>query len=327
MRKRSQSEGAAPLREVSPPEASGMGHVRWMGSLVLLLFVLSGLSRGSEPTLGPAPLPGVSLPTTSLRPEFLEYDIGFLWFRQVARGEISLQPEGPAGRFIATLEAKTQGFIGWLTLYRRHIYRSFLRFDPLLQRLTSTRFVKVETVRQDSSETVTELDYVRREMTWRHYENGVLDEEGREPIPPGVIYEDILSAFYNLREGFYGPLHPGKRLTLTTLPLREQPKSKKLTVRSFDIRVATPEEEAKERRRFPQLAREGLLAIVRIPKEIFRQKTGEVRIWFGRDLIPLSAVVEDAIFYGDVKGWLTSSSRPPEPRETSLPGLLLSPPR
>ena len=274
-------------------------HVRWMGSLIFL-FTLSGLSRGSDLTL-----PGVSVPKAFPHTESLQYDIGFLWFKQAAQGDLSLQPKGPPGHFVATLEAKTHGFIGLLTRYRKNTYQSFLRFDPLVQRLTTSRFVKEEIVGGESTKTVTDLDYKKREITWQRYEDGVLTEEGREAIPPGVVYEDVLSAFYNLRQGFYGVLDQGRHLTLNTLPLRGGQK-KKYAIRTFDIRIATPGEEEEERKRFPDLARQGLLAIVRIPKEIFRQKTGEVRIWLDQDLIPLTSVIEDAIFFGDVKGQLTA---------------------
>ncbi|MDA1001433.1 MAG: hypothetical protein O2807_13080 [bacterium] len=48
----------------------------------------------------------------------------------------------------------------------------------------------------------------------------------------------------------------------------------------------------------------GYLVIVKVPKDIFGQETGEIRVWFDAALIPTEATVENAIFFGDVTGRL-----------------------
>ena len=61
---------------------------------------------------------------------------------------------------------------------------------------------------------------------------------------------------------------------------------------------------ARLRRRFGREKERGILALVKVPKELFGQKTGEVRVWMDENLIPVAATVERAILFGDVSGTL-----------------------
>jgi len=112
-----------------------------------------------------------------------------------------------------------------------------------------------------------------------------------------VEYEDILSAFYNFRIGAYGPIKRGRAFKVRTIP--EKGKS------TIDVDIPDREGAAKSKWLFGRHFDEDLLLVkVRVPKEIFRSKTGEVSILIDDRIVPLQGIVQDYIGFGDVKGIL-----------------------
>ena len=116
-------------------------------------------------------------------------------------------------------------------------------------------------------------------------------------IPPGVLYDDPVTAFYNLRSGVYGNVEPGREFLLRTLPRKGHEM----------IRINVASREEAEGRRAAEKAKDGKDILIRIliDREMWGRKKGELEIWFNRDLVPLSGVVKDVPFFGDVKGRLT----------------------
>ena len=53
--------------------------------------------------------------------------------------------------------------------------------------------------------------------------------------------------------------------------------------RHFDVRIADAATERIYRKRFGRMNENGLLALVKVPPELFGQKTGEIRVWFDPD--------------------------------------------
>ena len=81
-------------------------------------------------------------------------------------------------------------------------------------------------------------------------------------------------------------------------------KKREDSARHFEVHIADAATEQKYRKRFGQMNEKGLLALVKVPPELFGQKTGEIRVWFDPDLTPVFATVKRAIFFGDVSGKL-----------------------
>lgn len=241
--------------------------------------------------------------------ERLDYDVTFLFFRRAAVGQISLEAEsapgpdgrgGPgSGRYVARLFARTKGFVGWLDR-RRHAYTSILVPCEGGTRWCSRVFVKDLAERDGREVTTTFVNRARGVMTWTVRRGAEVEEIGRDPVPPGARFDDMLVALLNFRAGVYGPAEKGRRYDLDMMPVEG--------VRTFTLRVLEGEAERETRRKFG-MGESGLVIAVELPRAIFRNE-GEVFVWFSPDMVPLGAAVENYIGWGDVTGHLVRALRP-----------------
>jgi hypothetical protein len=223
--------------------------------------------------------------------EELTYRIAFWWFSHAADGGIKIERDGDD--YLITLYAETTGFIGWVTRYRKDIYKAYV------EEINNGRRFRTKTFERESNIS----GRVRKSIITMDYENGIMKEKSwgggkeekykEEPIPEGVLYDDPLTAFYNFRHGAYGPIEKGREYTITTFP--------KEGVSNMYVRLLTDEEKT-ERLKEPDTV--DYLADIRIDKELFGSQTGEIEAFFTKELIPVSGVMKDMLFFGDVRGTL-----------------------
>jgi hypothetical protein len=151
--------------------------------------------------------------------------------------------------------------------------------------------------------TLTRLDNEAGHINARFFKKGKLVKVVDEPIPDGVVYEDIMSAFYNIRLGNYGPLDPGRHFQIRTIPSEGESLIK--------IDIASEDESLKWRRKLKRNPGEKIIAAtVRLPRKLFESKKGEVTALFNEAIIPLQGVVKDYIGFGDMKCTLIEENPP-----------------
>lgn len=231
------------------------------------------------------------------------YNIALLWFKRAATGSFKLIREGEG--YMAILEVETRGFIGFLTSYRRHTYRSHMSYHPNEDKLRVHLFERHVTIGKRVEKTLTRLDNEAGHMNARFFEKGELVKVVDEPIPEGVDYEDILSAYYNARLGHYGPLDPGRHFQIKTIPSEGESLIK--------VDIASRDEALKWRRKLKIDPGEKIIAAtVRVPRKIFESKTGEITALFNEAIIPVQGVVKDYIGFGDMKCTLIEEKAPIE---------------
>ncbi len=141
------------------------------------------------------------------------------------------------------------------------------------------------------------MDYNSMRYNWRLLKNGLLEKNERSDIPEGKIFYDVLSAFYNFRQGVFGELEEGKNYRIDTVPTIKG-------VTHFDVRVATNEERIELQNNGEQDFYDTYLLMVDIPKEIFDSKTGDGRIWIGEGRLPVAGLIESVKGVGNVIGTL-----------------------
>jgi len=56
-----------------------------------------------------------------------------------------------------------------------------------------------------------------------------------------------------------------------------------------------------------------------LDREMWGKPKGELEIWFSKDLVPISGVVKDIRFFGDIRGKLTYRGFQKAPGTTPLP--------
>ena len=132
---------------------------------------------------------------------------------------------------------------------------------------------------------------------------GQLRKSGEHLIPEGVVYDDALTAFYNLRYGVYGSVDGAKAFTIKTLPTDAG--------KDIDIKVRFASKKEFGERVGISDSRQAYLADARLDKELFDSDSGDMEIVFSPEMLVTSAVAKDVLFFGDVRGklLLPSTSR------------------
>ncbi len=245
--------------------------------------------------------------------EVLRYEVGFWLIDPVGGGVADFRKLGD-GRYMVYHVGKAEGFVAWLTSYRREIYRSTMRAINDGKRLIPLRFEEYSVIGKWFRKKTTTYDYQAHKVFTELEKVGEPKSREEIEIPLGAVYDDPVTAFYNLRFGVYGKVEPGMEFILQMLPSK----------RPEIIRIKVASQEETERKRAEERIKTGkdLLIQILIDREMWGRKKGEVEIWFNRDLIPISGVIKDIPFFGDIRGRLVFRGHSPIPLPEDLPALV-----
>lgn len=228
--------------------------------------------------------------------EELTYSLGFWFLEDVALGRVNLT-KGENGEYTATLYAYTTGVVDEMLRHRRDKYVSRLKLAEGGKRFVTLSFEKTLESYAGVKKTLTAFDYEKGVMTWKRWKNGKLEKTGEEPLQEGVYYDDPIAGFYNLRFGVYGAIEKGREYRINTFP-------KEGRVPQIRVIMAADEEMDK---RIEGNSGAGFLADVKLDKELFGSKAGDIVIFFTGDMLPVSAIAKDILFFGDVTGKLKTA--------------------
>lgn len=223
--------------------------------------------------------------------ELYRYDIAFLWMKQIAEAELSLQQVDETDRWQASLEANTLGVAAWLTSDRVQSYASLMQLADE-EGFTSLRHDSNIIKTKDGQKRIRLKSYLfdhkQQKIIQKVNRNGRQKEDLVLPMPTAKP-NDILTAFYNFRQGVYGPLIKGAKYRIPTY-------SRKGT---SEIIVEVLADQRRPRK--PKFPKPGLLLKVQIDKEVFDTDKGIVYVWLDELGRPAQIVVEDVIGMGDVR--------------------------
>lgn len=169
-------------------------------SLLLICAPLNSLSYGAQSL-------NADHPVESMVGESLEYDISFLWFERLATGSIELLQTDKPSIYLLRMQAQTRGVAAVFTRNRTELFETTVdigadgRLRPLVhssQRMTwrDPDSVSARTVRYT-------FDYDVGKIFYERIRNGRVSQEQWFDLDPEQPVYDILSAFYNLRLGFF----------------------------------------------------------------------------------------------------------------------------
>jgi hypothetical protein len=232
--------------------------------------------------------------------EELYYEIGVWLFKRVALGKISFKEMGEKGRYLATLQGETLGVLGWVARYRVDTYRSIMEEVEGGRRLRSISFEEDVKIGNNLRRRTHFFDYQKRKwIKVRQRKDGVRVRQEVE-IPPGMVYDDFITASYNFRYGVYGEIERGKKYTVATFP--------KKGPSSYEVRVASKEEE--EKRKKSEQFKDGKEYFVKLflDPEVTHSKEGLIEGWLSKELCPTEGRIKDVMLFGDVKGTLIKKS-------------------
>jgi Protein of unknown function (DUF3108) len=242
--------------------------------------------------------------------EVLKYEVGFWLINPVGGGVADFRSLGN-GRYMVYHVGKAEGLVAWLTSYRREIYRSTMGMINNGKRLIPLRFEEYSVIGEWYRKKTTVYDYQAHKVFIELEKVGEPKSREEIDIPLGDLYDDPVTAFYNLRFGVYGKIEPGREFLLRTLPSK----------RPEIIRIKVASKEEAESRRAAEEIKTGkdLLIQILIDREMWGRKKGEVEIWFNRDMIPQSGVVKDIRFFGDIRGRLAGHEYTAVPLPEDVP--------
>ncbi len=269
------------------------GYFRMLFILGLLSWPMDGLGEHSEKSIG-----------DRFNGEVLRYDFDFWILSRTGEGSVTFRSLED-GKFLAVYEGKTLGLIGWISRYRFDRYRSTMGMIDQGKRLIPLRFEEEVTIGEKTRKRTTRFDYGARKISVETQRESKVSREELE-IPPGVLYDDPMTALYNLRSGVYGMVEPGKVFSILTVPRKRGPKT-------LRISVAHKEEEERKRSAESDKGEKDFYIRAHLDKEMVGSIHGLVEGWFSADLVPISAVAKDVFLFGDLRGILRPQGLGPKP--------------
>ena len=227
---------------------------------------------------------------TRFEGETLYYDIGFLWFNNAASAKVQFLKQ--RGRYYSTLEASTKGFVGFFTSYRKHYYKTEFEIINNGKSLRPISFLRQVTIGDQAEITRHQFNYITRKHTWSKFSNDKKIKTGVDDIPINNSFHDILTVFYNVRNGSYGPLTKGNHFKIKTIPEKGHDE--------ISVHISSEQEEEVFRATEGREKKDELLLNIIVPKEIFQSETGELMVWSSTHYIPVETTVKDYILLGDL---------------------------
>ena len=223
------------------------------------------------------------------------YAIDFLIFKKLAAGELHLTKTDQPNVYRAELVGRTLGVASWLSGRRTQIYTSLmelmadgsLRSIEHVSKIRKRRWSKWRRTGKRQR-----FDYVQGLVFESRSKNAVFGVEKEYVIPAGQQPVDMLTAFYNLRTGVYGPLVRGTKMLIPTYT--------KEKFAEIEVEVLTVEQQAEH----DYFSTNGLLLQAKVDPEIFETDNGNMYIWLDKNGAPGRGIVEDVIGLGDVRGYV-----------------------
>jgi hypothetical protein len=170
------------------------------------------------------------------------------------------------------------------------------------KRLRTLKFYREVTVGDEKERIVHALDHSSLLHYMFFYQNKDLMNRFKKPLPSGY-QDDVLGAFYNIRNAVYGEVKKGKTFEIPTFWTKfadDEDEAKK--PKPMLVRILTDE----ERKRVDQKEDRGkstsskLLVKMLVPSDLYETKNGELYYWASNHLIPTESIYKDFILFGDL---------------------------
>lgn len=234
--------------------------------------------------------------------EYHRYTLDFLVFKDLAEGHLQLTVDKKPGHYRAELVARTLGVASWLTGERTQRYISIMEEDASgrLRSISHESSIhKRKWGKWNDRQKRYRFDYLAGKVYQEKGENG--------QFRPGPVFEmptehspvDILTGFYNLRAGVYGPLTPGAHMKISTFTTRG--------ISDIEVEVMS----GPERLARPFFPTAGTLLRIRVDPEVFDTGGADLYAWFDEKGRPARGIVENVIGLGDVYGRLNEEQKQP----------------
>jgi len=238
-----------------------------------------------------------------IKNEKLTFQIFYLDLIKFAEGYV-LFGQRSEKYFFAESLVEVAGISDLFTNYKSQLATSNmeLSLEPA-PRLIPRTFNRHIVLRDRQIQTRNTFDYKRCRWSSKIYRDGKLKKRRRRKIPDGVIYENFLSAFYNLRLEAFGPIAKGQTIEFNTIPYKG--------VDSVSLEIASPEAEKNEARWLKGIGDAEFLIMMQVTEKIMGIKPAKLLAAADKDLIPIAGLIKDALPLGNIYVDLKSRERIP----------------
>jgi len=249
----------------------------WFG--VFIAFCCTPLLYAAPPEKPVARTPDV------FKGEELAFDISFWLFKNAAHAQMTFKKTGDI--YIATMEAQTSGFIGFISRNLNERMTSTMRFDSRRGCFQPLSYQEVFTQGERTRKRTVTFNHDKRVFTVTYEGTGVKKKTiTKKLFKPDC--DDLLTAFYNVRLGYYADTHKGSRFPII-IYTKERPST---------MQVSFPD----DGRILPKNPCNGThYVVISMDKDLTSIASKELNGWLSKDLVPLCGTVEDAYLFGDLK--------------------------
>ena len=241
---------------------------------------------------------GSQHPIHALINEHLAYDISFLWFDRLAEGSIELTPGPEDGTFLVTMQARTLGVAAFFTRNRVEKFQTLMRIgnDGLLHPLWhSSHTLRDKKGRRTEKISKYTFDYLSQRVRYQKIKNDKAYADQWFDMKDDQLF-DILTALYNMRLGFFGPV--GEQRILIPTFHRKGPQ---------DIVVDPLIKKSRKDLNF--FAEDPIQTRILVDPSVFGTKGRDILASFDSLMRPQKGIIKNVIGLGDVRGVLRSPGR------------------
>lgn len=213
--------------------------------------------------------------------EKLKYNVGFWLFRNSAEGSFSFKKHKKG--YEAVFEAQTAGFLKLIVGKKSEYMKSVMEYDSNKKMFRTLIFE--ETFTDGEKEVKKEIFYDYGEKVYEvSFFRGGKKMKSIKKSMPDDFFEDLLTFFYNFRNGYYGIPGVGKDLSVCAL-VNATPSY----IRVFVDKNANLKKGSKYH------------FVFSVDKKISAAGSDRVLSWFSDELIPVYSVIKDAYYFGDLR--------------------------
>ena len=228
--------------------------------------------------------------------EELDFKISFWIFSSVARGHLTMEKESE-GIYVVTFSAKTTGVARWL---RKRKDKYIERIEELDggRRFRTLSLEEHSKIGSKKRKTITTIDHKEGVMSWTKWKNDKFRKTESLVIPEGRNYDGPFTAFYNFRYGAYGDITHDKEYLVKTFPKHQDDEL------DIYIRLLNAGDSAKRIKKWrikEADAEGGYMSAIKLDKELFDSKSGDIDMFFNSEMIPVKSVAKDIMLFGDVR--------------------------
>lgn len=237
--------------------------------------------------------------------ERYEFDIKFLK-ADAAHGLLTFKKTG-RNQYTASAEATIAGLIGQVAPYRKIVMTSVMmvRTREGKSRFLTTLHYRKSIKTDGSYENRHEFKYLGHKWYHYKYKNGQRTSKRVRTIPKDRFYDDPINLMYNFRAQVYGPVKPGLRQTIPTMPMYRTVEVSGLSAtksaESVDVHaVPDGEMNAEDKRWLADLGAD-LLFTVKLDPVVYRIESGMAKFATDKNMRPCGAKIDRAWVFGDAR--------------------------